>query len=623
MTLLEMLQDPNSSKFTLDKVQFTFPSLISRLAVANNSMLVAMQKTMLRIELELADAVTEIKTPRSESNFSIGISKMGSWLGTAEGVFQNGKRISKLAVSALSTQSDVLIIGCPDGSAHRFAGGQWTRVAMVGELITGVACIQNIVLISTLNSLHTFTSTASGWIERDVQEMQATKLGVQWAPTPFGPTVGWITEAGILHATITNDVDAILKDVVVLPLPIPQEDILQIVISDFYTWLITSKGSVMINRINQETLAVNVELGEGEQVVDGCCDVLQKTFWIATNHCLYEVLVSDEGGGMVDVLLQKRMYEDALHIGNADEKRYVASKYADECFSKGDLERAANLYAQSDTWFEKVVLKLMDQPDKSILISYLKQRLSGLKETDRSQIVMITSLLVETLLSEMDVHQANVEQEQKYSILLKDLLRHYKTQIHAPTIYSLMRQHGYNTGLLFTAELLKDDPVVIEMHIQHQEWTKALEILGKQSNPELFYRYGPILIQHAPNPTITLWTRCEFLNPRLLIPAMLYYQQSGEKNQIILYLEEVVRRGNSDKVVHNYLVQLYIEGGKDNVTRLLEFIKFGEPIFDVQYALRLCIHHALVEPCVTLYGVLHMEKEAVKLALKVSRFDEE
>jgi hypothetical protein len=88
------------------------------------------------------------------------------------------------------------------------------------------------------------------------------------------------------------------------------------------------------------------------------------------------------------------------------------------------------------------------------------------------------------------------------------------------------------------------------------------------------------------------------------------------------YLEQVIARGNSDKVVHNFLVQLYVNG--ECSTRLLDFVKQFEhdPIFDVQYALRLCIHHNLLQPCVALYRILHMEKEAVKLALKVCLVNE-
>jgi hypothetical protein len=92
----------------------------------------------------------------------------------------------------------------------------------------------------------------------------------------------------------------------------------------------------------------------------------------------------------------------------------------------------------------------------------------------------------------------------------------------------LLKQHGNETSLLYTAELLKDDSLVVEIHVKNKNWSKALEVLGKQTNVELYYRYGPVLIQNAPNETITLWSRCEFLNPRLLIPAMLYYKSSGQ-----------------------------------------------------------------------------------------------
>lgn len=143
-----------------------------------------------------------------------------------------------------------------------------------------------------------------------------------------------------------------------------------------------------------------------------------------------------------------------------------------------------------------------------------------------------------------------------------------------------------------------------------------------------------------------LWKRCgtSFLNPRLLLPAMLRYDMQNRekkvepqvspgsgKNQIVSFLEHVVKETQcTDRVIHNYLFYLYVttlrQPGKEQV--VIEFIKSQSSLgfggiakslvhFDVQYALRLCQQHHLLQACVQLYLLLEMQEEALSLALKV------
>jgi hypothetical protein len=80
----------------------------------------------------------------------------------------------------------------------------------------------------------------------------------------------------------------------------------------------------------------------------------------------------------------------------------------------------------------------------------------------------------------------------------------------------------------------------------------------------------------------------------------------------------MVQAGSRDKVIHNYLFQLYVLSGDENQKKLMDFIglQFDCPLFDVQYALRLCKHHHLVQPLVQLYSILNMEDEAITVALE-------
>jgi vacuolar protein sorting-associated protein 18 len=92
--------------------------------------------------------------------------------------------------------------------------------------------------------------------------------------------------------------------------------------------------------------------------------------------------------------------------------------------------------------------------------------------------------------------------------------------------------------------------------------------------PELFYRYSPVLVQNMPNEIINLWLKCDFLNPRLLLPSMLNYKHTiGIPNPVIAYLEKVIDGGVTDKVIHNYLFQLYVSSGESKQDKLLDYIR--------------------------------------------------
>jgi len=44
--------------------------------------------------------------------------------------------------------------------------------------------------------------------------------------------------------------------------------------------------------------------------------------------------------------------------------------------------------------------------------------------------------------------------------------------------------------MLYYAELNSDHERLVSHHVQRREWTKALDVLAKTSDPELFYRSG-------------------------------------------------------------------------------------------------------------------------------------
>jgi len=196
------------------------------------------------------------------------------------------------------------------------------------------------------------------------------------------------------------------------------------------------------------------------------------------------------------------------------------------------------------------------------------------------------------------------------------------------TAYDLIASHGNVEDLTFFATLIEDYERVISHHVQSGQYKLALELLAKQPNLDLYYRMMPTLIQHVPNEAVEACMARPELNPRLLIPAFIRYeqnsweQQEGDAaagNQAIRYLEHCVGgyMQNTDQAIHNYLVSLYAKLPEDK--RLLQFLdRFEkEPKYDLKYALRLCTQENKKRACVMIYSTMGLYEEAVDLALSV------
>lgn len=89
--------------------------------------------------------------------------------------------------------------------------------------------------------------------------------------------------------------------------------------------------------------------------------------------------------------------------------------------------------------------------------------------------------------------------------------------------------------------------------------------------------------------------------------------------QAIRFLDHcVTKRKNTDPAIHNYLLALYAKiPGHLGERALLRFIESqGEhPAFDLKYALRLCHQERKTRACVSIYTIMGLFEEAVKLAL--------
>lgn len=107
----------------------------------------------------------------------------------------------------------------------------------------------------------------------------------------------------------------------------------------------------------------------------------------------------------------------------------------------------------------------------------------------------------------------------------QEFINKYKGDLDRDTTYEIISSHGRREELLYYAANINDYSYVLAYWIQRERWIDALDVLKKQSDPEIFYKYSSVLMSGAPMETVNILMRQSNLNARHLIPALLNYNK--------------------------------------------------------------------------------------------------
>mmetsp|Transcript_31515 Transcript_31515/g.53233 ORF Transcript_31515/g.53233 Transcript_31515/m.53233 type:complete len:710 (+) Transcript_31515:42-2171(+) len=202
-----------------------------------------------------------------------------------------------------------------------------------------------------------------------------------------------------------------------------------------------------------------------------------------------------------------------------------------------------------------------------------------------------------------------------------------KSTVDVNNTYTSIAGHGRMEEYVVFATAMEDWERVISYHLQPDQcnWKEAITALLKQSDPEVYYKFSPTLMLHAPVECVTAWTRAgKLLDPRRLIPALMRYNLAcnlpGDTiHHGIRYLDYAIHTlRNCDRAVHNYLLSLY--AANEDETPLINFIAHaseGQCLFDMQFALRLCSSLKKTRACIHIYSALKQYERAVDHALQI------
>ncbi|KAG8219704.1 Pep3/Vps18/deep orange family-domain-containing protein [Butyriboletus roseoflavus] len=472
-------------------------------------------------------------------------------------------------------------------------------------------------------------------------------------------TLAWMTAPGIYHGTLNFDPnsDDHVDSTQLLPYPpldSPESLALQphpqvpisILLTEFHFILLYRDRIVGLCTLNgKQTYEDVIPLRPNETVKGLAADPVRKTYWVYTDQSIFELVIGNESRDVWQIYLAQGDFDIALRYAKtATQRDKVLSVQAHAFFEEKRYFQAAQCYTQCSVSFEEVTLKFLDVGERDALRSYLISRLERTRKTDLTARMMLATWLVEFYLSKCDelddlcaseAATSDAENMQAERTILEEDLCHffetYKANLDRNTVYELIQSHGRTDMLLFYATIVGDYERVIQHWILEEDWLKAIDTLNRQSDLELYYRFGTVLTRHAPKAMVDSWLKQSALDPLRLIPSLLQLQHLPRDplvpNQAVRYLDHVVfNQHNTSSTVHNLLVTFHISSsssppGDDGP--LLRFLMMapsnpltGKPYYNLDYALRLCKKSGRTQPCVHIYSKMSLYENSVDLALQ-------
>ncbi|KAI1116045.1 vacuolar protein sorting protein-like protein DigA [Nemania sp. NC0429] len=398
---------------------------------------------------------------------------------------------------------------------------------------------------------------------------------------------------------------------------------------------------IAVNRLTGSLVYDQIILEQGQKPLGLYTDQQKNTFWLFTAQDIFEIVVRDEDRDVWQIMLQRQQFDSALQYAHtAAQKDAVATASGDYLVEKGLFIEAAGVYGKSSKPFEDVALSFIDNGQVDALRKYLLTKLTTYKRSQVMQRMMIVTWLVEVFMAKLnsledtiaveaeaagggDGHtaqsreQLNAVREEFHNFVDK-----HKSDLDRKTVYDIISSHAREEELLFFANAINDYNYELSYWVQRERWTEALNVLKKQTDPDVFYRYSSVLMMHVAQELVEILMRHAKLEPRKIIPALLDYNRNFTgtllQNQALRYLQYVINQLQStDAAVHNTLVSIYASHESKAESGLLAYLESqgDEPNFDPDFALRLCIQHKRTLSCVHIYTNMGQYVQAVDLAL--------
>ncbi|RMD42818.1 hypothetical protein DV735_g2301, partial [Chaetothyriales sp. CBS 134920] len=420
-----------------------------------------------------------------------------------------------------------------------------------------------------------------------------------------------------------------------------QDPISSMVMSQWHVIGLAEGRIVAVNRLDGQVAYDQAVLEPGQPALGLVADQKKNSYWLFTPQEIFEIRAEEEDRDVWKIMLQNQDYDAALRYAKGPaQKDSVATASGDYLSSKGQYLEAASIWGKSSKAFEEVCLQLIDSGQDEALQKYLLTKLSSYKKSSYMQRVMIATWLIQIFMAKLnnlddmvatkaelaEGTDANGAQDQLSSTRadFQAFVSKYKSDLDPKTVYEVISSHDREDELLFFANAIADYDYVLSYWIQREKWPDALSVLNKQTKAETFYRYSNVLMTHVPAGFVDILMRQSNIEATEILPALLSYNQLAHEvplsqNQAVRYLNFVVNNvPDCPAAVHNTLISIMASSSSSSESALLTYLDTqpSPPLYDPDFALRLCIQHNRVQSCVHIYSAMGQYQRAVELALK-------
>ncbi|XP_047507228.1 vacuolar protein sorting-associated protein 18 homolog isoform X1 [Pieris napi] len=489
---------------------------------------------------------------------------------------------------------------------------------------------------------HSYLTTPETGFQEIPSTLKYSKLQFYFDKSNEPKTFAWLTEPGIFYGQLDpssqQNSNSLFTQGELINYPTDKGDgkestPLSFVLTEFHALVMYSDGVKSVSLLNQELVyedRYNSEVhGKLKNIVK---DSVRRTIWAVTDKAVFRYKVNREDRNVWRIYSDKEQFDLAkLYCQNNPAYIDIINvKQADLLFAKGDYEKSAEIFAETQSSFETICLKFLEVNQINALKVYLSKRLDALTDDDKTLISMIVIWMTELYVSQLaSLRRSGKDNSQEYHQFQSDLevfllqpkvvqcMQHVKS-----VVYDLMSSYGDKQNLIKLTVINEDYENVVAQHIYKKSYQEALNMLQSLKKPELFYQFAPVLMEETPTETVNaLISQGAKLSPSKLLPAFLSCENDDKHaSEITRYLEFMLQNFNvKDKAIHNYLFTLYVETDKPALMRYLS--RQGRDItmvnYDVHYALRLCRENGLSEACVTLSALLGLWEAALELSLQV------
>ena len=426
-----------------------------------------------------------------------------------------------------------------------------------------------------------------------------------------------------------------------------QEPIAGVALSQWHVLCLVEGRIVALQRLDERVVYDQVVLKPGESALCLLADQKKNTYWLFTSQDISEIVVTDEDRDVWKIMLKNQQFGLASQYARTPaHKDAVAIASGDHLIGKGQYLEAADVYGKSSRPFEQVALTFIDHGEQDALRRYLLTKIATYKKTSIMQRTMIASWLVEIFMSKLNSLDDTITTKAQLTegmttadtkdeldtirTEFREFVTRYKSDLDQQTTYEIISSHGREQELLSYATAIDDYNYVLSYWVQRERWQDSIDVLKKQNDPSIFYRYSSVMMAHAPTDLVDILTRHPDLDPVKLIPALLNYSNKASiplaQNQAVRYLRFCIDHlHTTSPAIHNTLLSIYASHPSSGERELLSYLSTHSlstpPPYDADFAFRLCIQHNRVQSAVQIYSSMGEYTSAVNLALKYDEID--